>query len=102
MGRPPQLRKTTCTHCGADIVWGTLQNGRHRSFDANPLPRDNVPPADAYAYSKRRGAMVCLDGEPHPPTQVLQAHYCQQYRDNKLMAGVDPLADIIPDVEDKL
>lgn len=93
MSNPP-LRRDRCSYCQRDIVWGTLQSGHARSFDAVLKPLREVPPGDAYAYSKRYRAMVCLDGELYPPHQVLQAHRCREYAEAKLMANVDDMPDL--------
>jgi hypothetical protein len=73
------LRSDDCRHCGGPIVWGTLQNGRNRCFDRAPQPCAVVAPADRYAYSRRLGAVVCLDGERHLPPLVLRRHVCARY-----------------------
>lgn len=98
MTRPARLRRAECPHCHQPIAWGTLQNGRNRSFDADPRPLHQIAPADAYAYSRRHQAMICLDGEPHPPAAALQAHYCAAYRDAKLLANIDQIGDLTDDV----
>jgi hypothetical protein len=38
-----------------------------------------VAPAERYAYSRRFGAVVCLDGERHLPPLVLRSHSCARY-----------------------
>lgn len=73
------LRPDDCRHCGGPVVWGTLQNGRNRCFDRTPQPCAAVAPAERYAYSRRFGAVVCLDGERHLPPLVLRSHSCTRY-----------------------
>lgn len=73
------LEPDTCTHCGRPVVWGTLQNRRRRSFDREPVPAAAVAPQDRYAYSRRAGAVVNLDGERRTPDRVLVPHRCAQY-----------------------
>ncbi|GAA4455522.1 hypothetical protein [Phytohabitans houttuyneae] len=70
------LRPDDCRHCGGPVVWGTLQNGRNRCFDRAPQPCAAVAPTQRYAYSRRLGAVVCLDGERHLPPLVLRGHVC--------------------------
>lgn len=72
------LRPADCRYCGSMIVWGTLQNGRDRCFDKQPIPIVEVAPRDQYAYSRRLRAVVCLDGEARPPALVLRAHRCRE------------------------
>lgn len=73
------LRPATCAHCDNPIVWGTLQNGRPRPFNPHPVRLHDLPATEAFAYSRRARAMVCLDAEPHPPEMALGLHYCAQY-----------------------
>lgn len=93
------LRPAQCTHCRRDVVWGTLQNGRHRPFDRQPVPAADVVPAGRYAYSRRLRAVVNLDGESRTPALVLVEHSCREYaewrqqqRDAELLAFTgDPI-----------
>lgn len=73
------LRPDRCTHCGGEVVWGTLQNGQHRPFNRQPVRPADVAPSARFAYSRRAGAVVNLDGERHPPELVLIEHACREY-----------------------
>lgn len=75
----PALNPGTCRYCGEPVVWGTLQNGRARSFEPDPVPGHIVPPAEAHAFSRRIGAVVCLDGVGWMPGHVLVPHYCDEF-----------------------
>lgn len=77
------LEPDTCTHCRQPVVWGTLQNRRRRSFDRKPVPAADVAPGDRYAYSRRIGAVVNLDGERNAPSRVLVPHRCREYAEHR-------------------
>lgn len=89
------LRRSTCTHCRREVLWGRLQNGRMRSMEPTPVLTTSVSPGDAYAYSKTIRAWVDMVGVQRPPLQVLTAHYCQEYRDDKVLAGCNPIGYLL-------
>ncbi len=51
------MRSAFCPHCNRPIIWGTLQNGRARSFEPEPRLLRDVPAAEAFAT--RRPACWC-------------------------------------------
>jgi hypothetical protein len=89
------IRRGTCDYCQRPVLWGTLQNGRSRTFDPEPKRIGQVAPADRFAYSRRYRAVVCLDGEPSPPALVHVPHYCAAYAEAKAMRGVERLIDVM-------
>jgi hypothetical protein len=94
------LKRAICTHCRQEVLWGRLQNGRMRSFEPKPVLTSSVSPADAYAYSKTLRAWVDLVGALRPPVQVLVAHYCQEYRDEKVLGRCKPLGYLLVEDDD--
>lgn len=93
--RRPILDPGTCGHCQRKVIWGLLQNGRYRTFEAQPKPSAEVVERDRYAVSKRLGRIVDLVGIAHPPALVLAAHYCAEYREAKRNEGVDGLGEAL-------
>ncbi|MFJ2087613.1 hypothetical protein ACIOBK_34160 [Micromonospora chokoriensis] len=62
------------------------------------MPAIEVPEVERYAVRRRYNAVVNLDGEKSFPAEVLVPHYCNGYRDERLMRGMESLHDMIDEV----
>jgi hypothetical protein len=92
----PAIRDTC--RCGRPVWLGLLPNGCRLAFELEPVAPVLHNPRDVYAYHRRQGAFVDLDGVRRPPGEALLAHYCPDAE----LIGVDLLAELLPQAADRI
>jgi hypothetical protein len=87
MERP---RPVPCKFCNRQIVLLPCPSGAVFPFQVESFPADQVAERDQFAIAVREGRLwaVPLDGAPAPRGRVQMRHFCNQYREQKLMANV--------------
>ncbi len=93
----PVVERGACGFCDGPVLWGTLQNGRRRSFQLEQMRASEVPEKERFAARKGQRYLIDLEGIPHNPDMlVLVPHYCAQYRRERDLRNVESLSDMLP------
>ena len=89
----PIIKRGTCHYCQRPVIWGLLQNGRWRTFQAEPIAAEMGAAEDRFAVSRSRRCVVDLLGVDPPPSPVLVLHLCVEYAEARRMRGVSEFGD---------